>query len=174
MLKDIIRGVLGKEDKPEWLRPGAMVARISAIAELEFGKVVSSEDGGWNNDEVTVEMDGTGKRVCVDLPRGMRYAVEFGDKYLFGEEELESYIEGMKTLNRQALEIAESKVEELNSLKESIATGDVAAMVRFLVKERLSEIENGAVQTLSYARSAMDAWNRIGEELEMRKNGMRR
>lgn len=47
MLKDIIRGVLGKEDKPEWMRPGAMVARISAIAELEFGKVVSSEDGGF-------------------------------------------------------------------------------------------------------------------------------
>lgn len=69
---------------------------------------------------------------------------------------------------------AESKVEELNSLKEAIATGDVAAMVRFLLKERLSEIENGAVQTLSNARYEMDGWNRIGEELETRKNGMRR
>lgn len=174
MLKDIIRGVLGKEDKPEWMRPGAMVARISAISKLEFGKVVSSEDGGFYNDEVTVEMDGTGNIVQVDLPKGMRYSVLYGDKYIFGEEELETYVEGRKAHNRKVLEAAESRVEELNSLKESIATGDVEAMVRFLVKERLSEIENGAVQTLSNARYEMDGWNRIGEELEMRKNGMRR
>lgn len=167
MLKRIKDMFYPQTKEEQLIKPGTRVAKITDYG-TEFGEVVYSTMHGPLMMKVFVKMPGLVNHRMVVVPVG--FSATADGSYIFGNDEITDRLDNMEKGSKTQLDALEEKMAQLKPIKDAIAMGNVAAMVEFLVKDKVYGIESELDKQMQKYQKALDNIKLSKEEWEAFKS----
>lgn len=162
MLKKIKDMFYPQTKDEQLIKPGTRVAKITDVG-TEFGEVVYSTMHGPLMMKVFIKMKGLVNHRMVVVPVG--FSATADGSYLFGDDEITSRLDSRERESKTHLDELTGHMSQLRDVKDAIAMGNVAAMVEFLVKDKVFKLEHDldkeifkAEKNLGYIMDVKDEW----------------